>query len=311
MVLPKFHASPPRSRGFALLAVLWLVSLLAIIGASLAGTARVELQFGRNAVEKAKAEAIADAGIYRAVLALFEAEPAARPRTDGTIFSFALAGGEARVRVQDETGKIDINFAPDELLDGLFVSLGMAPEQAAALVDALVEFRDGPGGQGTPGGPRPTVDELAPKYAQFEAIDELQQVPGMTPELYRRVTPFVTVHSWEPGIDPLLAAPEVLLALPGITVAEVEDVLATRAQLSELLSATDDELTVMDEIYLRLAAYEEFLVPSSQTIFTVTAEGRSEGGGVHVREAVVALEFGEPPYRFYSWRQGQPLAGAQ
>lgn len=309
MILPEFHTYPSRSRGFALLAVLWLVSLLALVGASLAGTARVEIQFGRNAVEKAKAEALADAGVYQAVLTLFETDPAVRPRADGSVYTFALGGGEVRVRIQDETGKIDLNTAPDELLEGLLASVGMPPEEVPAVVDALVEFREGPGGPGVRAGPRQAAGELPPKYAPFEAVDELQQVPGMTPEVYRRVAPFVTVHSWESGIDPMVAPPEVLRALPGITRREIEEVLAARARLAASESAADDELTVMDELYAQLADYEQYLVPSSQTIFTLTAEGRAAGGGVHVREAVVALEFGQQPYRFYSWRQGQPLAG--
>ena len=44
--------------------------------------------------------------------------------------------------IQDEDGKIDLNAAPDELLRGLFVSAGLDEDAGAALVDAIVDFRD-------------------------------------------------------------------------------------------------------------------------------------------------------------------------
>ena len=45
--------------------------------------------------------------------------------------------------------------------------------------------------------------------ADFETIEELRYVMGMTPAIYRVVTPYVTVHSGHAGID-LDAAPPAL-----------------------------------------------------------------------------------------------------
>ena len=54
-------------RGIALLVVLWVLVLLSLMAASLTRTSRTEINLARNLIETAQAEALADAGVYRAV----------------------------------------------------------------------------------------------------------------------------------------------------------------------------------------------------------------------------------------------------
>ena len=61
-------------RGLALVTVLWVLMLLALIAASFTRTTRLEINLTRNLIENAKAEALADAGVYRAVYGLVAAE---------------------------------------------------------------------------------------------------------------------------------------------------------------------------------------------------------------------------------------------
>lgn len=65
-------------RGVALVIVLWALTVISVIAANFTTANRDGLFLARNTVERAKAEALADAGFYRAVLALVnqEAEPA-------------------------------------------------------------------------------------------------------------------------------------------------------------------------------------------------------------------------------------------
>ena len=73
-------------------------------------------------------------------------------RTDGTVYAWAFGGGEVRISIQDEDGKIDLNGAPGELLRGLFLSatwtgpdgeiLGLDESEADALSDAMRDFTD-------------------------------------------------------------------------------------------------------------------------------------------------------------------------
>jgi general secretion pathway protein K len=64
-------------RGVALVIVLWSLTVIAVITANFTTANRDGLFLARNTVERAKAEALADAGFYRAVLAMVnqEAEP--------------------------------------------------------------------------------------------------------------------------------------------------------------------------------------------------------------------------------------------
>ncbi len=71
--------SPRRARGLALVTVLWVLMLLALIAASFTRTTPTEVNLTRNLIENAEAEALADAGVYRAVLGLLT------PQTEGLI----------------------------------------------------------------------------------------------------------------------------------------------------------------------------------------------------------------------------------
>ncbi len=57
------YGGPGGRRGLALVAVLWVVMLLALVAASFMATTRTEIDLTRNLIEGAKAEALADAGV--------------------------------------------------------------------------------------------------------------------------------------------------------------------------------------------------------------------------------------------------------
>jgi len=97
---------------------------------------RVETRVTRNLVENAKAEALADARVcMRAILGLLDPDDARAWRADGTAYEFSLGEGTIRVTLQDEAGKIDLNYAPDEILLGLFEAAGLSAGDAVRLVD--------------------------------------------------------------------------------------------------------------------------------------------------------------------------------
>ncbi len=333
------------SRGLALVIVLWGLVLLAVIAASFTSGTRTETMLARNLIENAKAEALADAGVYRAVhellapksegllspqildLLRLSLEPAAarrrierdlrselgqtfQPETeelfvdgwraDGTVYVWPFGGGRVSVSIQDEDGKIDLNTAPDELLRGLFLSVGLDGDASAALVDAIADFRDEDDLHRLNGAEDRDYADAGLSYgakdAPFEAVAELQQVIGMTRELYQRVAPALTVYSGRRGIDPRVAPREALLALRGIGSEEVESFLAARegGRTERLLRAQDYQTT------------------SRERVFTIRAEARAESGAVFVREAVVepigarhkALPDSKEHFRFLAWKQG-------
>ncbi len=137
-----------------------------------------------------------------------------------------------QVEMRDESAKIDINTASDALLRGLFVSAGLNDDDATALLDAMLDWRDADTLKRPHGAEEADYQSAGlpyrPANAPFQAIEELQLVLGMRPEIYRRIAPSITVFSRQAGVNPQLAAREVLLAIPGVTAEVVDDYIAQR-----------------------------------------------------------------------------------
>jgi general secretion pathway protein K len=289
------------TRGIALVSVLWITGLLAIMAASFVSASRTEARLARNLLENAKAEALADAGVQRAALGLLELDPERVWKPDGRVYRFPLGEGEVEVSIRDEDGKIDLNEASIELLAGLFAALGLEREAAQAMAERIGDFRD-PDSDPEPLGaedPAYLAAGLQDGAADRPLVSdvELVRVLGMTRELYQRVRPHVTVYAGSDGVDPTRATRAVLEALPGITPEVVERLIEAEPG-GDPLEAIDDE--VLEQIDL-------YWLPSREAVFTIRAVGRTPGGGMFVREALIELD-GSPerPFLVYVWRQGVP-----
>jgi general secretion pathway protein K len=282
----------------ALLIVIWVLALLAAVAAAVTAETRTGTQLARNQLENARARALAEAGISLGALALLEPGAAETWATEGGVREFPYAGGLVQVSVEDEFGKIDVNVAPDALLAGLFESVGLDAGQAAALVDAIADWRDQddfrrPDGAEAADYRRAGLD-YGPGNRPFEAVEELRSVLGMNRSLYARISPLVTVYSHSTRINPMTAPPDVLRALPGVGSDAVRRFLAARADASVRLSAPS----------LLLGA-EPYLAPAPPRIVTIRAHAVTASGAVFVREAVIVLTGNSAnPYGVLEWRQG-------
>jgi general secretion pathway protein K len=236
------HTRVHAQRGIALIMVLWLTVMMTVIAASFAYGMRNEALAARNTVSWAQARALADGAVYRTVYELLR--PKVSPdvwAADGTLHTWDADGGRIVVSATDESGKIDINVASDDLLRGLLKTAGgLDDATAASLVDAIGDWKDADDLR------RPNGAEAAdykaaglpyvPANAPFETLPELLRVMGMTPALYAKVADSLTVHSRQAGVNPLYASRATLLAIPGATpvlvdnyIAQRTDALATKA----------------------------------------------------------------------------------
>jgi general secretion pathway protein K len=274
--------------------------LLAIIAASFASNTRTEARLARNERENAKAEALADAGVHRAVFGLLDANPETAWRPGGSAYAFPLGDGDVQVWIEDEDGKIDLNGAPLTLLTGLFIALGLPEEDAQGMADRIGDFRDDDS-EPEPLGAEDEAyfDAGLPQGAAdrpFATERELLRVLGMTQSLYEQVRSYVTVYSGAEGIDPLRAPRPVLEALPGITPSAVEALLTAGGELDPFSLIEDQQL---------LAELENYIVPSRELVFTIRALGRTSGGGRFLRQAVIELDPGlDQPFAVYAWSRG-------
>lgn len=275
-----------QQRGIALLMVLWVLILLGLIAASFLRETRLGINLARNITENAKAEALAEAGIRRAMVGLLDPDPATRWRI-GTAYNFALGDGTVVVRMEDEGGKVDLNHAPAPILRALLEAAGADPEMARTVADAIRDYRDADQERRAAGAEDPEYLaaglKSGAKDAPFDDTEELMQVLGMTREMHHVISPYITVHSRRGRIN-LLTAPEfVLRATSNLKPKQLERILADRAGAARLDRVRAD-------------------------VVTVRAEAVTRGGGGFTREAVLR-QTGEPqqPFTIVDWRQAWRL----
>lgn len=205
-------------RGAALLLVLWLIALLAALVGGYAMAARVEHLQGLVLSRGVVAEQAARAGVEYALVRLAEEDARRRWQPDGRAYAWRFGDARLDLRIVDEQGKIDLNAAQAPLLAGLFRALGTEPQQAERLAGAIVDWRDPdplvqPSGGAEDGDYADAGLPYGAKDAPFETTAELQQVLGMTPALYARAAPYLTVFSGRDQPDPTFAAAPVLSAM--------------------------------------------------------------------------------------------------
>ena len=291
-------------QGVALVLVLWVIVLLSVVAASFIVERRSESLVIQNSISMARAEADADAGIQRAVWELYRTDNAPDAwKRDGTVQNWSFDGVPVKVQIRDESAKIDINTASDALLHGMFASIGVQEDDAAKLTDAVLDWRDADDFK-RPNGAEAAEYKAAglaykPANAPFQAIEELQLVLGMRPEIYRRIQPMITVYSRQAGVNPQLASRDVLLAIPGVGAETVDQYIALR----EASRAQGQPLPPFPQASAYTSSYT--------MVATVRAEATLEDGTVFAREAVALLR---PTPRkvvtYLAWRESTaaPLA---
>ncbi|APV49627.1 hypothetical protein BWI17_08025 [Betaproteobacteria bacterium GR16-43] len=286
-----------RQQGVALVLVIWLAALLTVVAGNFAFSARNDSLIVYNSISIARAQAAADAGVVRAVFEVYRLDnPPDQWRRDGTAHDWSFDGIPVRIELRDESAKIDVNTASDALLRGLFVSVGLTDEEAARIVDAIADWRD------VDGLKRPNGAEEAdyrsaglaygPANAPFQAIEELQLVLGMRPDIYRRIAPMITVYSRQMGVSITTATREVLLAIPGTTPEVVDTYIAQR-----------DAARAAGQAPPLFPAAGSFAAGPNAQVSSIRAEAKLEDGTVYVREAVALLRPSpRRPVTYLVWR---------
>jgi general secretion pathway protein K len=292
-------------RGLALLTVLWVLALLSVIATGLVSQTHAELQIVGNMKEAARARALAEGGVFLAISHLLDPSLETQWLPDGRERIFEYGSGAIRIVLQDEAGKIDINAASDELLAGLFAVLGVGSEETARLVDAIADWKDEDDLRRLNGAEREDYRRAGlpwvPRNGPFEAVEELRLVFGITPALYARALPFITIYSQNARVNPATASGEVLQALPGARPAEIARFVQARDRAEAERSQTGRAPAPLPP----LTGLEQFLSPIPSRVVTIRSEGRTPGGGLFVREAVVDMTGkADSPYVFLAWRKG-------
>jgi general secretion pathway protein K len=262
--------------GIALVLALWLTVLLTVLASGFAFSMRSEARAVRNAVSLSQARASADGAVERTAYELLRPRVTDAWAADGQVHRWSDANASITVTAVDEAAKIDINAAPDALLKSLLMAIGgLDDAAAAALVDAIdADDLRRPNGAEAPEY-RAANLKYGPSNAPFETIGESSRVLGMTPEVFRRIAPLITVYSRQPGVNPATAGRNVLLALPNATAEAVDAFIDQRTQaLANKLPAPP---------FPPAQAYAAGPVP----VWRIHAEASMPDGVTFVREAVL------------------------
>ena len=283
-------------RGFVIIAVLWILmalsALAVIFSLYLSGSARA-----LSAIDTALwTEALVSASLELTTYQLLLPGDAARPAQGS--FHFRMDNADIVVAFKSEAARIDLNFAPKDVLAKLFTEFGAGEAAAQEYANRIIGWRTRPA-------PGATNDEEAlygaaglgysPRQSLFIHVNELALVVGLAPALVDRALPFVTVFNGSSGVDPQIAAPEVIAAIPGQTPANPNDVLGERpASSNNAPAATADSSgpAQSNEATAKSSAYR------IETTINFN-DGRRAAS-----EVVIAIgdKDKEDPYRVLSWQ---------
>jgi general secretion pathway protein K len=281
--------------GVALILVLWVLVLLTVIAGSFAYSVHSNTLMAANAVDSAKAQAFADGGVFRGIFELLGPQNAQQDwKPDGQTHITRIDGQEVAVTLTDEAGKIDLNGAPPALLQSLLQSVGVSAEHAGDLAQTIVAWRSPPPSGAGLQAPLGTP----PAHGPFRSIEALLQVPGMTPGLFRRISPLVTVYTGLPGVNTLIASAPVLSAIPGVS-----------PQLAQAYVQQRQALQQAGQPVPALTQAGAYNVASLSGVIGVRSEVQLANGVGFTREAVVRIT-NQPgqPFQILSWQEVFPSA---
>jgi general secretion pathway protein K len=280
--------------GFILVVVLWILAALA----ALASTYSVYLSNAAFATQinddQLRIRNAISTGIELSAYQLLAVPEKDRPPQGA--FTVRLARTTIDTSFVSESARVDLNAAPQNLLEGLFAAVGVDPSQAASFADRVIGWRK----KADPTGQNSEVEaykeaglDYAPRQAPFQNVLELPLVLGLPPHIVERVLPLVTVYSGHPEIDIRVAPPEVLASLQNVTPDQLQKVLGARMQSPE-----DGEALLK-----LLGSAHALATDKPNPTARVRMQIRLDNGRTARAEVVILLMQNEDePFRVLSWR---------
>jgi general secretion pathway protein K len=279
--------------GFVLVAVLWIVAALSALATIFAVYLSNTAQALATNDTGLQAEALVSASLELTAYQLALAGDSARPLQGS--FHYRLDRADINVSFLSEGARIDLNLAPKELLANLFSGLGADQENAWRYADRIIGWRAPPKADSA-------EDEVSlyraaglaysPRQAPFAHVNELALVLGLPPALVDRALPFVTVFSGLPKINVLVAAPEVIAALPGMTPSGLKEFLRERPTLPRDMAT----------IATALGPAQASATIEKSDSFRILTNVEFDNGRHTSSEVVIGLGGEEDPYRVLSWQ---------
>jgi general secretion pathway protein K len=308
---------------------------------------RTEVNITRNFKEKTEAYYIGRAGLMQALAELIRIETTppvivsveeAQPEDDEEkidwrinipIQDIPFGTGTFSVKIENEAGKVNINGADQNLLKMILNSFELDDDQKDIIVDSILDWRDKDDLRRMHGAEDEYYQSLPEPYHtkndDFESLEELLLVKGVTPEIfYGGLKDIVTIYAEKDGGKPVrtrrqrsagsrgsfsynkininYASPAMLRVLPQMTEELVQEIINFRKEKD--LTMPDVLEIVGAGPYTEMAPYITTSRDSKSPFFTIVSEGKSQQGGTvtHHIEVILRIDLrSEKKYRILKW----------
>lgn len=332
-----------NEKGIALIIVLWVLTLLTVIAGQFCYSMRTEITITKNFRDETTGYYLARAGITEAmarIIAQQEEQTRPRPRqpmrqpkdaspaeeqpwrVNAEIPPVNLGDGFFSVRIDNESGKFNINLAEAETLRMMLAGFDLSDEERNIIVDSIRDWRDKDTFHRTNGAEDDYYMSLPQPYrctnGPFRSINELLLVRGVTRELFDRgLKDIVTIHAdpvdtaknkrpgWEANrkresiqkININAASVQVLRSLPNMTDEAVAAIIEYRRD-KDILSKTELYSLVERELYSTLAP---MITTEYSSYYTITATGWQNGATIKPTLAALVQFPQKGGFRIIQW----------
>lgn len=274
-----------RQTGIALIAVLWVVSGLSIIVAAVLAQTRTEVRLTRTHVDLARARAMSEAGVYRGLYELLRARESVRFGLPENVPRLEWGAATVAIRIDNEAGKIDVNHAPEALLQNLFVQAGAGEGQARQLASRTETLRRYSS----------ITADGRDEGDTFASIEDFAAQLGLSARLWRRMSSWITVHNGRAGVNPYVARKDVLSIVPGFDSTVLENLLQEGSP-----HRLQSRLERIEQVYLT-----DRLSP----VYTVSASATVDGVSTTAEATIKMSAHRSHPYTILTWSEEPRFQG--
>lgn len=200
---------PRRERGYAMLAVVAGIGVMAAVAAGAASFTASRLDMAEAETARARLMAAADAGVEIALANLTRPGMATRWSIDGRTYNASWGDVPVAIRIEDEAGKIMLNRIDGENMSWLLSALNLPQDQIEILRDSFDDWIDQDDEPRANGAEREFYRPrgYAPRNGPPTSVEELGDIRGFTPALVERIARIATVEVNGTAFDKRYADP--------------------------------------------------------------------------------------------------------
>jgi general secretion pathway protein K len=318
-------AGVSSERGVALLIVLWIFIFLFVVAFDFSSGVREEATAAHRYSDDNQGYYLALAGFEQGLYDFLgqsrgpELQPVGKPKDifDAGWREATLGSGTYRLRLVDESSKINLNRADENVLRRIFSNLGVEEPLIGVLIDSIMDWRDQDDLHRSNGAEDDYYLSLSLPYTakngSFDSLEELLWVKGVTASLYYGYDSSGTpagdsprvglreIFSVDSPIDRVnlrTASPAVIHVLLGIPLEKCQAFVEERAKIGDKTLA---DLLPLLGVGSGDAALQMFIF-ANPTIVTVEAEGyASESRQPRRVKGVIRAGGGNRGYELTRW----------